>query len=66
MSRTNIERQLAAAQRDEESMARLPSGEIVLIEKVYLGRDVRREIIRAKVFKDTRVLYVNYYELQVF
>lgn len=39
---------------------------IVIIEFVYEGRGGRRGTIRAKVFDDTRVKHVDFFELNPF
>jgi hypothetical protein len=64
-------RLLEAARRDEGSLARLRDdsrGRIVTIEKVFYGRQVTSDVLRAKVIDSDNgaVRYVCYCELEPF
>jgi hypothetical protein len=60
-----LEQLLAEAKHSEECMCRY-NGDIGIIEKVYRGRGIRRQHVRAKIMLDTRVLYVDFDEIEPF
>ena len=65
-SSPEAKQELASQKRHEECMARWRDGIVVVIEKVFLGRGVRCDHVRAKIIEDTRVHYVDMDELTPF
>ena len=49
----------------EERWARW-NGRIVVIEKIFRGRGINNDIPRAKVMDDSKVRYLNFYEIAPF